>query len=210
MAHLKTAAIVAAKRRLLETSFFHFVGGILKGKAILLSFFILCCSVILKAENENAKIYSAVINANYPYKIEKNRIDYLLFFKKTVYDTLESISIEDSVLLDTNKTYLGYHKSQIGDDLFNSFFERPNISRNIRDSMKTEIQMSICNQPSGKSKKSYGNLQFFQIGYNSDFTRAVTGYNFICGRLCGGIYYSVLRRESKKWIIENTFLTIKY
>ena len=88
---------------------------------ILLLLCVLFAVSYAQINDESYNIYRTIIDNEFPPNITKNKIDYLIFFKKTVFDTTESINVCNSIFIDTIKTYLNYHNKQIDNQLIKKF-----------------------------------------------------------------------------------------
>jgi hypothetical protein len=180
-------------------------------KTILLLLCVLFVVSYAQINDESYNIYRTIIDNEFPPKITKNNLYYLIFFRKTVFDTTESINVCNSIFIDTNKTYLNYHNKQIDNQLIKNYFEIPPNTIKIEPNINSKTKILFVNNYSEISNsKSYGYLRFFQTSFNSDSSQALTGYNFICGRCCGGVHYTVLNKKDNNWVIADDFIVLKY
>lgn len=164
-------------------------------------------------EDDLYKIYSAVIEKQFPYEIFERKQDYLVFFKKSFLDTLESITLIKTVAIDT--VGIKYLKSSIDSEILEQYFMNPRFPSIIEAKLNCKIKVNLTdrfnNNLSTFQKNTYGVLRFAQIGLNKNGTKALVSYDFHCDTsLCGGYYYVTLEKKNDNWVVIEVYCTLKY
>jgi hypothetical protein len=213
-------------------------------KSVIFIFLLLFLSSFADQSDERYNIYRAIINNQYKQEISEHKIDYLIIFKKKIYDTLNTIHIFDHTHFNTDKSVINSIKKRVKNEIIdnNNIIDTVNTiysnvppyektiidTQIISDYLKSHDNSKIENKIGSKTKtililkypkeieteinnnKSYGYLSFSQIGFNKDSSQALIGYDYVCGRCCGGYNYSILFKINKEWKVVANLLMSKH